>query len=158
MSVTVFDSKTIEICKLTDYDTLLRVKDLWADLIKEVYPDKPAKPMLWLVQTEERLHDPRIYKIYLVNTLELGIVGFADALYVLNPIEGRLEVHVQYVYIKPEFRHTGTLRRLYTAIAEEAKNNKINHMIGYCSPGLEKFWTDFGFTMTIKQMEKSLKD
>lgn len=153
--IEVFDVKTVEICKLTDYDTLIKVKDLWSDMMFEL-GETHAKPIWWLVEAERMLGDPRVYKIYLANTIETGVVGFFDCIYLMNPIEGRLEVRALYTYIKPEFRHSGVFRKLFNAASNEAKENKISVMTASTGPLMEKFWSDFGFTMKTKEMEMSL--
>jgi len=154
MPVLDFDLKEVLIRPAAIFE-FEEIRNLWSAFIKESFPEATPKPMWWWVQAEEKAISPN-YCIFVPIIPDVGIVGFAESLIVANPTFGRIERFIGPGYIKPEFRKTGIHQKLWEIMIEDSKLRGVKTVTSTAYPNMESFWSEFGFILTNRNIEKDI--
>lgn len=101
-----------------DHRDVWGVRKLWADLIREKYPDPNPNEKMWVEQTHASMNQMQGYRLYIA---EMGgeIVGFSDGAVVMDAAINDKYVTGKHIYVKPEYRHSMVAVQLHKEIVKD---------------------------------------
>ncbi len=159
------DHLTIRDMILADYPVFCRFLEDLHGVHHRAYPDifKETCPLPSLEKFEKWLEDPR--RVLFMAVTNGAAAGFCNAVFSqapddpAYPLYSNKVLHIDDIYVLPEFRRQGVATALYQATLEQAKimgAQKVNLMVWDFNKGAMTFYESLGMKTTFSQMETKL--
>lgn len=148
-----------------DYITFVRFLTDLHGAHHKAHPDifKETCPLPSQEEFVKRLEDPR--RTLFAAVIGEAVAGFCNSVFTqapddpTYPLYSNKVLHIDDIYVAPEFRRQGVATALYQAVLEKGKDmgaQKVTLMVWDFNKGAIAFYESLGMKTTFQQMETKL--
>lgn len=124
-------------------DNIDKLIPLWLGMVSELEPESTPNED-WFKDQVVSLYNNGSYQCF-IAVMDGDYIGFCDGLVSKDPVLGKIVGTGCHIYIKPEFRLSGLVDRLYKACVEEQEDRGAELFETQCYPGRVRFWEKLNF-------------